>query len=58
MKEEGRRKKEGGRRKKEVLRWGFRPQLKTGDISEVGVLKRTARIKITILHLQSKIYLI
>jgi hypothetical protein len=29
MIEEGRRKKEEGRRG--VLRWGFRPQLKTGD---------------------------
>jgi hypothetical protein len=28
---EGRRKKEEGRRKKQVLRWAFKPQLKTDN---------------------------
>jgi hypothetical protein len=36
---EGRRKKEEGRRKK-VCVCVFRPQLKTGDLYKVGVLKR------------------
>jgi hypothetical protein len=34
-----------GRRKKEVFRRGLGSQLKTDDMNEVGVLKRTARIK-------------
>jgi hypothetical protein len=48
MKEEGRRKKEEGRRKKEEGRrsWGLKPQLKTGNLDSVGVLKRTVRIKL------------
>jgi hypothetical protein len=31
--------KEEGRRKKEEGRWGLEPQLKTGDMSKVGLLK-------------------